>query len=449
MTPPLRAIALGLLLVVPAPATPLRVLAIGDSMTEEYAFEVPFSAPASDPLNANTRNWPELFRIFRPAELSLGTYESTFGSYLDLRNAGHRWNFGIPGTTFVNWKNLLYNTPSEEDDDDLALGYGITRSALQSEIWSAQAVVIMLGANDLKKAYNDLFNDTENAGIPAGQPGYFPTLLARLNDIHAWVRFYRPNVPIVVCTVPDVGATPQISGIYDVPAQQQTTRAKIAAFNQGILAWAAGKNPQPAVARLDLLTDRIFDQQPFHLNGTEFTLSGSQENPPLQVFCRDGFHVSTVGQALIANEVVAALASVTGRHLTPFSNREILQNLLGQNPDQPYLDWISAAGLAGSEMAQDPDHDGFPNLVEFLLESPPDLFDRPAQGGFSPGSQLSFRPSPDRLRFGTLVAEESRNLMTWTPVPAERTTLSPDGTVSVTPASGPGGFVRLRAEARP
>lgn len=443
--------ALCLAIAAPAAAAsaPLRVLAIGDSMTEEYAFELPFSAPESNPTNANARNWPELFRIFRATELSLGPYESTPGSYLDLRTAGHEWNFSIPGATIVNWKNLLYNTPSEKDDDDLALGYGLTRNALEGEIWVAQAVVIILGANDLKKAYNDLFNDTENAGIPSGDPTYFQTLLARLNDIHAWVRYYRPNVPLVVCTLPDVGATPQISGIYNVPAKQLSTRAKIAAFNQSILTWAAGKNPRPAIARLDLLTDRIFDQVPFHLNGTVFTLAGSQENPPLQVFCRDGFHVSTVGQALVANEVMAALEAVTGRDFTPFSNREILQNLLGQNPDQPYLDWIAASGLAGSGMAEDPDGDGLPNLAEYLLGSPPGASGNPLSGTFSPGQSLGWRPSATGLRFGTLAAEESQNLSLWSPVPAGRTSIAPDGSVSITPAAGPKGFARLRARARP
>lgn len=451
MTPLLRSIALGLACALPAAAAPLRVLAIGDSMTEEYAFELPFSAPASNPTNANARNWPELFRIFRGSELSLGTYKSLPGSYLDLRTAGHKWNFSIPGATIVNWKNLLYNTPSEDDDDDLALGYGITKNALLDELGFAQAVVIILGANDLKKAYNDLFNDTENAGIPPDKPKYFETLLTRLNDIHAWVRIYRPNVPLVVCTLPDVGATPQISGIYNVPAKQVTTRAKIAAFNQSIIGWAAGKTPRPAVARLDLLTDRIFDQVPFQINGTVFTLAGSQENPPLQVFCRDGFHVSTVGQALIANEIMASLETVTGRDFTLFSNREILRNLLGQNPDQPYLDWIAAAGISGSSsgMDEDPDGDGFPNLAEYLLGSPPGISGNPLTGSFAPGGSLGWQPSAAGLRFGTLAAEESQDLSLWSPVPAGRTSVAPDGSVSITPAAGPKGFARLRATPHP
>ena len=71
-------------------ADPLKVLAIGDSMTEEYAYEVSFSAPDSNKTNANVRSWPELLRIFRPNDVTLGPYENQGGSYLDLRNAGHR-----------------------------------------------------------------------------------------------------------------------------------------------------------------------------------------------------------------------------------------------------------------------------------------------------------------------------------------------------------------------
>jgi hypothetical protein len=435
---PLLAIAL------PVSAAPLRVLAIGDSMTEEYAFELPFSAPASNPTNANTRSWPELLRIFRPAEATLGPYESTAFTYGDLRNAGHEWNFGIPGMTTRNWF-ILINTDDPFDPpsgEPLGFDYYDTRRKLIDELYAVEAVVILLGANDLKQEYNDLFNDTEAANFSNG-------VRNRIAGIHDWVRIYRPNVPVVVCTLPDVGATPQISGTYNDPVKQASTRAKIAALNQSILTWAAGKTRPPAIARIDHLTDRIFDQQPFHLNGTVFTLPGDPENPPTRVFCRDGFHAATMAQALIANEILGALEAATGRDLTPFSNREILRNLLGLNPDQPYLDWIAAAGLGGSGMDEDPDQDGFPNLAEYLLDSPPGSFSPPLAGSFAPGKWLAWQPSANALRFGNLTAEESADLTEWTPVPAGRTTVSPGGTVSVTPAAGTRGFARLRAEANP
>ena len=407
-------------------------------MTEEYAFELTFSAPDSNTTNANVRNWPELFRIFRPTEVSLGPYESTFGSYADLRDAGHEWNFGVPGFTTRNWVNLLSGNPNS---DPLAPLYSLTKNKLEDEVWSVDAVVILIGANDLKQDYDSIFNNTAPAN-------FFPALLDRLNTIYAWVNTSRGNArpKIVVCTIPDVGATPQISNTYNTPAKKVATRAKIAAFNQSIITWAAGKNFPPTVARIDLLTDRIFDQVPFQINGTVFTLSGSKENPPTQVFCKDGFHASTVAQAYIANEIIGALNIATGRSITKFTDKEILKNVLGLNPDQPYLDWIAAAGLSGSAMDADPDRDGLSNLTEYLLGTSPKTFGNPLTGSFAPGSSLSWTPSAVGLRFGTLTAEESTDLSTWTPVPPERLTAGTDGKISVTPAAGGAkSFVRLKA----
>lgn len=441
---PLRLLLPGILATLPLSAAPLRVLAIGDSMTEEYAFELPFSAPASNPTNANTRSWPELLRIFRPTEASLGPYESTAFIYGDLRNAGHEWNFGIPGMTSRNWFVLIntddpFNPPLGED---LGFAYYDTRRKLIDELYAVEAVVILIGANDLKQDYDDIFSNTEASN-------FFNGIRNRIAAIHDWVRGLRPNVPIVVCTVPDVGATPQISGTYNDPLRQASTRAKIAAFNQSIITWASTKTKPPAVARIDHLTDRLFDESPFHLNGTIFTLPGAPENPSDRVFCRDSFHAATMAQALIANEIIAALNAATGRAIPRFSNREILGLLPGIHPDRPYLDWIAAAGFPGSGMDQDPDGDGFPNLAEYLLDSPPGMFGRPIAGSFSPGNPLSFRPSATGLRFGNLSAEESSDLALWVPVPAARTSVAPDGTVSITPAAGPKGFARLRATPNP
>jgi lysophospholipase L1-like esterase len=444
MTSLLRVLLSGTLAVLPLSAAPLRVLAIGDSMTEEYAFELPFSAPASDPTNANTRSWPELLRIFRPAAASLGPYESTAFTYGDLRNAGHEWNFGIPGMTTRNWF-VLINTDDPFDPplgEALGFAYYDTRRKLIDELQVVEAVVILLGANDLKQDYDDIFTNTEPAN-------FFNGIRNRIAAIHDWVRIHRPNIPIVVCTVPDVGATPQISGTYNDPVRQASTRAKIAAFNQSIVTWAASKTKPPAIARIDHLTDRLYDESPFHLNGTVFTLPGAPENPSDRVFCRDSFHAATMAQALIANEIIAALTSASGRSIPLFSNREILGLLPGIDPDQPYLDWIAAAGLTGSGMDEDPDGDGIPNLAEYLLGSRPDTFGRTVSGGFSPGSPLSFRPSADGLRFGDLSAEESTDLAQWSPVPPGRTSVAPDGTVSITPAAGPKGFARLRATPNP
>ena len=153
-----------------------------------------------------------------------------------------------------------------------------------------------------------------------------------------------------------------------------------------------------------------------------------------------------MAQALIANEIIVALNAATGRSIPLFSDREILGLLPGIDPDQPYLDWIAAAGLPGAGMDEDSDRDGFPNLAEFLLGTEPDAASHPLVGVFAPGSWLAWRPDPIAERFARLSAEESTELLDWSPVPAARTAVEPDGTVSVTPAPGRRAFVRLQAD---
>ncbi|BCU78318.1 hypothetical protein llg_30330 [Luteolibacter sp. LG18] len=418
---------------------PLRILSIGDSLTEEYAFELTFSAPDSNQTNANVRNWPELLRIYRPTEASLGPYEPTGFSYADLRNAGHEWNFGIPGMTIRNWVILLgtddpFNPPSGE-----ALGYGYyaTRSALIDQLPSAEVVVIVLGSNDLKQDYNDIFNGTEPAN-------FYTNITNRLSAIHTWVRQRRPTVPMVIATIPDVGATPVIANTYSDPVRRASARAKIATLNQNIIN-LAGTKTLTTVARLDQLSDRVFDEIPFQLNGTVFTLAGNPENPPDRVFCKDNFHAATVAQALITNKILGACSTITGRATTPFPNREILQ-ILGLNPDAPYNTWAATWPGLGAQTADD-DRDGIPNLVEYTLGTSPRLTSSPFQ--FPTPTTLRFGTSSPALRYASLTVTESTNLTAWSPVPTNRITVGVDGTWTIAPSGASKTFYRLTASPLP
>ena len=351
----------------------------------------------------------------------------------------------MPSFTTVDWQRVINKTsydPFEDDAMDL-LDYE-TRDEVIYQLFygSIQVAVIFLGGNDLKNDYNDIFNDTESAN-------FFPGILQRLQNIHGFVRNTRAQLPIVVCTIPDVGATPNVNGTYNDPVKAASTRAKIAAFNQSIEDTFAPLY-RTEVARIDELTDLVFDLMPFHLNGTVFTIEGDPENPPDRVFCRDDFHPNTVAQALIANQIIGAVnefSPITSKTVTPFPDREILQNLLGLDPDQPYLDWVSGYSLTGTGPDDDDDRDGLPNLVEMTLGTRPDEFSSPLTGDWKTG--LSWTPDPVGTRYARLFAEESVNLSGWTPVPEMRISEN-DGTTTVHPAPGlPSSFVRLNAEARP
>ena len=90
-----------LLCVLSSPLTAqLKVMTIGDSLTEEYYFEFIFSAPSSTPFLgfANTKNWVEILAEERSSDLDFGNYEEELLSYSDYRNGGYQYNFGVPGT---------------------------------------------------------------------------------------------------------------------------------------------------------------------------------------------------------------------------------------------------------------------------------------------------------------------------------------------------------------
>jgi len=421
-----------------ADAAPLRILAIGDSLSEEYAFELTFSAPESDPTNANVRNWPELLRIYRSTEASLGPYEPTAFSYTDLRDAGHEWNFGIPGMTLKNWVFLLGTDDPFKSwgDEPLGAGYYVTRSALIDQLPSAEVVVILLGSNDLKQDYDNIFNNTEPAN-------FYTNITARIASIRNWVRQVRPTVPIVISTIPDVGATPVVAGTYSDPVRRASARAKIASLNQTIVTQAASRGDK--VARLDTLANQVMDQSPYQINGTVLTLAGDPENPPNHLFCRDNFHVSTIGQAMIANQVLAAFSAATGRATTLFANRDIL-SLAGLNPDAPYNSWTASyPGLGGP--GADDDGDGIPNLVEYVLGISPRRAVSPFR--FSGVGTLHFSPTITGLQYASLSVLESPDLAAWTAVPSNRITVGSDGSWTIAPTGSLRGFYRLRASPNP
>jgi lysophospholipase L1-like esterase len=400
-------------LALPLQAAPFRLLAIGDSLTEEYRFEAPFSAPDSDPLVANARNWVELLHSRRPLGFTMGNYEPSLFNYLDFRNAGYEYNYGVPGFKAQRWEELLY--PASFDPLDFN-----TRRELNGDLSAVDAVLIFVGGNDLSLSNNDAQHDT---------------IRQHIVRIHSYVRTNAPaGKPIIIATIPDIGATPA-EKLSD-PVQAALARQRVATLNANIA--ALDTLPHTHIARIDAITDCIFDQVPFHLNGTLFAFPPDPENPPLHLFCKDGFHAGTATQALIANEILKAINGFAATPIPLFTNREILADILGQNPDQPLADYLGGAGDDG---------DALPGLIEYLLGSDPTTPN--AAFTFSADGTASYTPSQTALRFADLSVLQSATLGNdWIPVPAQNIQTLPDGTVNLIP-SGPRLFYKFAATPKP
>ena len=392
--PGLLVLAVWLLWHLPLGAAPLRLLAIGDSLTTEYAIELTFSAPDSDPSNPNTRNWVEIFASRRSSAITLSS-----------------GNFAIPGSTADYWDDVL--TDTSFNPLTLAL-----RLSIDQELDTVNAAIIFLGGNDLNSAYGSIYND---ATTPAALTG----LAGHISAVHSFIRSRAPNqLPIIIATFPDVGATPDVAIDRSDPVLAARARQRIAAANAQLIALVQTL-PNTYIARVDGVTDRIFDQVPFQINGTEFEYAPDRENPPLHLFCKDGFHPSTVGQALIANEILKAVNSFAATPIPLFSNREILGGILGQDPDQPLLDYMAGAGDDG---------DALPPVLEFLLDADP--LRQSAPFAFSPNGTASYRPSPAALRYADLRVLQSQTLTDdWAAVPAANMQTLPDGTVKIIPTA--------------
>ena len=434
-----------LLLTVPVGAVPQKILVLGDSQSEEYAFEVPFSAPDSDPDEANLSNWVEILAAERGSEVSFGSYKSDYLGYSDWRDGGYAFNWGVPAFETIDLHELLnppdWPTSIDEILDKASLPQ--IEDQLNDDVGWA---VIFCGANDVNGSYDDYYNGTVTEGTLNG-------IRDNLAEVIDFIQSTNPAVKIVLVNVPDVGVTPDVIADHGNAAKRATATAKIALLNSKLAALAASENV--ALADYFALTRQMDGPGDFYLNGTAFHKAGHDQNPPQYLFAKDGFHPSTVAQALVGNLILRAMNDRYGSSFTLLPNREILGDVLGLDPDQPFIDWKSAKGVAGTATA-DPDHDGVPLLVEFAVGldpaepgPPPWTVSTSAEAGIR--MVFSF-PRDQSHGYAVTTPEWSPNLAaeSWQPVPSAW--LTEDAArryVKVPAAAGPRAFVRLRTSVAP
>jgi len=391
-------LALIMIVAPPLAAEPKKILVIGDSQSEEYRFEIPFSAPASDPFESNTKNWIELLAKHRPDEVDFGEYRRNAFSYPDVRNAGYEYNWSIPGALTDTWIEVL-NSSLFNDQEYLS-----SKVALLDQIEGMDAIVIFLGGNDMNTVYSRLHRNEP-------PPNWPESVIDQMAEIIEIVQAEDPTIPIVVGNFPDVGGTEKRK--LDFPDRKGRELASQYIANANALLKAMLDTKNMPVFEVTKVTTDLISEQPFRLGNVELFPFGHPENPPRNLLCRDGFHPSTSTQARLANMIMGALNEQPGWSLTPFSDQETLTTILGLDPtvDDDYLAWIAGFSVSNTSLVADPDGDGLDNLGEFALNLNPSLPDAPA-----PDQEriFNFTAEASRTNYVQTTPTISSNLENWT-----------------------------------
>ncbi|BDS06064.1 hypothetical protein NT6N_11040 [Oceaniferula spumae] len=425
----------------------VKVLCIGDSLTREYDIMSvdngeggTFPSPDSNPGVANTMNWVEILTAKRNSDFDFGHYATQ----------GHDYNYAVPGYDSVMWIEEIIEAGFTDP-----LFY--VRFRMREDYDEVDVVVIMVGGNDVRGNYGDLY-DPEPGDVTPTQ--FKNTVLTNLGKIIDEIRDVNETVPIVLADVPDLTAAPDIIADHPDPAKRANVTVIVNELNQDIAALAANRGA--TLAPVSSLTDRLLSPDPVYIGAIEMIKDKDpmRNNRPLYLFCKEGLHPSTNGQAVIANTMVTAINTATGSSIQPLASREIISLLPGIEANQPYLGWAGAAGLTDLSMTADADGDGIPNLGEYLLGLNPlvvnndHLMDLETIDG-ADTLTLSYTPDTDALLLADVEVKYSTQLESWLPLPSGSLIDMGNGTfqVQLPTADIPGGndraFLRMEFVLKP
>ncbi len=419
----------------------IDLIAIGDSLTADYTDYGDFQDYGDVTVPGwRSRSWYEVLALTRGGVIGVGGYASNWDL---VRSSGYEYDWATPGVTAAD---VRYRWSSTDLGNWLTF-YPIYNNTLQNHLQNrAEAVSILLGAND----FNDAYGAIANGADPSG-------LIGRVTSDIQWVinrvQSAKSTLPIVLVSIPDLGATPDVRASVPDPAKRAIVAAAIERVNSNLQAMAVAEGI--AFADIYPVTRDLVQGQTLYFGAVDLIYASDPDNNPRFLFCRDGFHPNTCAQAKMANVILGALNQRYGFGFAPILNSEALA-LLGINPDQPYLDWIAGFGVSRRGMGDDAESDGAENLLEYALfggdPSRPGGH-APLEGVLGDGPDgpvltLTFRPDPAHARHVRITAESSRDMMAWEPV--GDLSQNPDGSWTAVIAAAPApAFLRLRVRVIP
>lgn len=415
-----------------------NVVAIGDSLTAEYEAipdlpNIPAEATAYAEVTVSgweSMSWVEVLAELRGDDFDFGENRKLPANWTIPRFSGFERNWAVPGIAAGQYEDFVTSTALSN------FAYWSFRQELDEELRErADRVVIWLGANEFRGNYGRLYDGESGESLIDG-------LIDDLKRIVRYVKGKNPHLQIVLVNVPDLGATPDKQAAHPDPVKRARVTAAIEAANAGIAELA--EEEEIAVADAYRQTQRLVQNEPRFFGAVEIINAEDEDNDPHYQFTRDGLHPNTASQIEIARLIIRAFKQGYGADIRQIKDAEALE-LLGINPNEPYLKWLENYTVSKRSFKHDGDEDGMSHLVEYafsLNPSEPDRdqlpvsVDEPAPGDAG-GRSVHYKPDPARARHVRVRVQYSSDGSTWTSVKQESVITHGDGSFTAqVPAEG-------------
>lgn len=440
-----------------------QVVVLGDSLSKEYEFSFRLDG-FEDP--DSVRNWIEILDDLRNPHFDLGSRRDVDLFFFEIFFR-HQYNWAVPGSRIEQISQFLRG--EIEFLDFFAGGDANTFESIVQAIAafltrddfdvadldrqlreSAERVVLLVGGNDIDEVYREIYEADPGFDSSA----WIGNFVSEAEFIVDWVLARNPQIEFVVASLPHVGITPTVKASHPTdPVKTARVTSVLRELNKRLAALARDRG----IAFADLFepTLRLLDPGPLCIHGVPFQndVPPSGQDPGdldyvwLNGTASDGFHPNTNAQAMLANEIVRAFQERYNLPTAPLGASEILQDLLGKDPDVSFPVWATCHGLANAGPTDDRDGDGLPLALEFGVGADPNRHD-PWLVRFTArpeGLELSY---PIRLPGTAAVSVRpavSDDLAAWQLLPGEFSP-GPDGRVrALLPFRTSPAFLRLEA----
>ena len=280
----------------PGPRAGFGVL--GDSLSDEYR-----NYP---PDRSHARNWVEILAQTRRA--NFGPYSAV--SRGEPRNRGYAFD----------WAR------SDAASSDMVANQlpGLVRQVARGQVKYAS---VLIGENDYIQAVVGLATTSPTPEAVASRlAATTATLTSNFDKAVNDLLVASPNLRLAVATLPDVTRTPAaqlLSGVQGAAELTSAVRQATGVFNDHVRAVAAGN---PRVALVDLAarfqTWSGTTQTTFGGRTIDLVRPGDDDH---HLYLADLLHPGTVGQGVIANEVVSALDAKFGARFAPVAPTRIVR----------------------------------------------------------------------------------------------------------------------------